>query len=118
MGRFSDHKVQEFLESFDHTYLALHFDNPDVAGAYASELFGGGYERQKVEFGAVTGRGISVITSALFAGLPSVTITHLCGWDAKTNGNLDFLIEIEPPVRTKEGGTYSVPANSVVLSFD
>lgn len=117
-GRFSDYQVEEFLSSISSAYIGLQFDNPFVAGAYASEVFGGSYERQECDFSAPSARGISQLTSLVFPGMPSVAVTHISGWDSKVKGNILFSISLASPTRVKEGGTYSIPAGSIVLSFD
>ena len=49
-GRISDYRAHKWLGQLTSGfYLAVHHDNPDVAGAYASEVFGGGYARQRSE---------------------------------------------------------------------
>lgn len=115
---FTNYQIGEFLRQLDRSYLSLHFDDPDLAGAYASELFGGSYERKPVDFSNPSNRGITVVSQTYFNGLPPVSITHVGGWDAKIKGNLLFSIAIEKPLRTREGGSFSIPSNSLVLSFD
>ena len=118
MSSFTDYQIGQFLAQLDNCYLGLHYADPDLAGAYASELFGGSYERGYTDFSGPSNRGITNLNAQLFAGLPTVTLTHLGGWDAKTKGNMIFSIALTPPVRVKEGGTFSIPSGALVASFD
>jgi len=117
MSSFTDYQLGQFLAELDGCYLGLHYADPDLAGAYASELFGGSYERKYTDFSGPSNRGIKNLTSLLFAGLPTVTLTHLGGWDSKTKGNLLFIASLPSPVRVKEGGTWSLPSGALVISF-
>lgn len=161
-GRFSDYQVGVWLRGIGDIWLALHYDNPEIAGAYASEVFGGSYERQRISFGPplqapeapgdfgpirgndpvprntldagrfritqdttaisavlnTVGRGIFNTTAARFSGLPAVEITHLCGWDAKVNGNMLFVADLDVPHRAVAGGTFPIPESAIALSID
>lgn len=116
-GKFSDYRVNRWLNEIEDCWLALHFDNPDVAGAYASEVFGGSYTRMKCKMSSASNRGIYSLDSVLFTGLPAVGITHIAGWDAQYNGNLEWSAPLANPVKIPLGKTYSVPAGVIALSF-
>lgn len=115
---FTDYRVHQWLGQFSTIWLSLHYDNPDVAGAYASELFSGSYARAKASVGQPSNRGVFIISDVTFVGLPSTRITHLGGWDAQYNGNLEFSSPLPSPLTVLAGGSKSFPGNSVVLSMD
>ena len=117
MGRFTDLKVQEFLNTFDRVWISMHHENPETSDPFSSEIVGGSYERSQVRFGSASGRTISSITPAKFSGLPSVMVTHLGGWDAQMNGNMDFYVALAKPVRMKLGQTMVWNAGSITLSI-
>jgi hypothetical protein len=118
-GRFSDYQTEDWLSQVaDNTWLSLHFDNPDVAGAYASEVFGQGYSRVRGVFADASGRAIWNSGTVTFTGLPAVVVTHVGGWNEAINGDLRFAVALPNPVRVQAGGRYSVSANTVALSLD
>lgn len=117
IGRFSDYRVAKWLNDIDTVWLGLAFDNPDIAGAYASEVFGNSYTRQQIQLSLTSNRGVYNVTSVLFTGLPSTTITHLVGWDAQYNGNYEFMVPLDKPVPLVSGASFPIAANQLVLSF-
>jgi hypothetical protein len=72
-GTFSDYQVNNWLKDYAHCWVALHYDNPDIAGAYASEIFGGSYVRAAASFSDPTNRVTWNVTQAHFTGLPAET---------------------------------------------
>ena len=115
---FTDYRVHLWLAEFTNVWLSLHYDNPDVAGAYASELFSGSYTRMKVSLGQPSNRGVFVISDVTFIGLPATRITHLGGWDAQFNGNLEFSCALPNTLTALAGASKTFSANSIVLSMD
>lgn len=118
MGRFTEYKVNEWLSDLEFCWLALHYDNPETSGAYASEIFGGSYARQLVNFEAPDNRAIFNINDVLFQGLPAVRISYFCGWDAEYNGNCIFSEALEQPITLALGKPLSIPAGTIALSID
>ena len=118
-GRISDYRAEKWLgELVEGYYVGLHHDNPDVAGAYASEVFGGGYTRQVVQFTTPNNRAIFNLTALQWNGLPGVTITHLALWDSLINGNFEASIELDLPVRVLPGRSLGYPASVLAFSLD
>lgn len=115
---FSDYQVNKWLTELGDLWLALHFDNPDIAGAYASEVFGGSYVRMSAAMTDASSRAIFTLTTVKFSGLPAVSISHLAAWDAKTNGNLIASVALPTAVRILPGTSYTVPAATLALSID
>lgn len=117
-GRVSDYLVQKWLTTIQSGWLALHHDNPDVAGAYASEVFGGGYSRVKVQFGAPNNRAIFNVGAVKWTGLPAVTVTHVALWDVQLNGNFLVAFEMETAVRVLAGKSISYASQEIAISLD
>lgn len=117
-GRISDYRAHKWLDELGTGYLALHHDNPDVAGAYASEVFGGGYARQLVTFTSANNRAIFTMSAVLWAGLPGVTVTHIALWDSLINGNYEGCIGLLTPERVLPGKSISYAAGQIAFSLD
>lgn len=118
-GRMTDWQIEQWLESIrEDIWVALHFDNPDVAGQYNSEVFGGGYHRQKASMTMPNNRAIWNSSAVVFNGLPTISITHVCAWDSQINGNLRFSVALDDPVRVVAGGQYSFGTATMALSLD
>lgn len=120
IGRFSDYQVEAWLNdaASNGFYVALHYDNPDVSGAYASEVFGGTYQRTLAPFTTTDGRTMWNADPIKWTGLPSVLVTHLAGWDASTNGNLLWYSSLDSIVRVVQGGTWSIGSRAIALSIN
>jgi len=118
-GRISDYRAHTWLGQLTTgRFLAVHHDNPDVAGAYASEVFGGGYARQPMTFTSPNNRAIFNLNAVNWNGLPGVTITHLALWDALINGNYEAAIELDVPVRVLAGKSLSYASGLLAFSLD
>jgi len=117
-GRISDYLTGKWLADLSTCWVALHTDNPDIAGAYASEVFGGGYGRQIGQFSFPDSRATWNTNAISFAGLPAVTLTHLCGWDSTVNGNLLWSIALDTPIRVIAGRGVSWAPETFAISLD
>lgn len=115
---FTNYRVHLWLSQFPEIWMSLHYDNPDVAGAYASELFSGSYTRRLATMGQPSNRGVFIISDITFLGLPSTRITHIGGWDAEFSGNMEFSCALPQVLTVIAGGGKTFPANTVVLSMD
>lgn len=119
MTFFTDTIVDGWLRDIvDQCYLALHFDNPDLAGAYASEVFGGGYKRILTTFTTPDSRACFNDSDITWNGLPAITITHIAGWDALVNGNLMFFGLLPDPYRVQLGKSFTLSPFDLALSID
>jgi hypothetical protein len=118
-GRLTSWQTEKWLEEIaDSTWMALHFDNPDVASEWNSEVFGGGYSRQLASMYMPNDRALWNSGIVSFNGLPSVMVTHVCGWDSAIKGNMRFSIALPVPLRVIDGGQYSFGAGSLAISLD
>jgi hypothetical protein len=116
-GSFTDYRVHLWLADITKLHIGLNFANPYIAGAYASEVFGGSYGRMECTFSAPDSRVIFNETTLVFKGLPSVRLTHISGWDAKYNGNMEFLIPLATPTTVLAGKSYEIQANELAISL-
>jgi len=116
-GNFSDYRVHLWLAQLGKTWVALHFADPNVSGAYASEVFGGSYSRMKTTWSTPDSRVMFNEVSVYFKGLPSVKISFIAGWDKQYNGNLEFCIPLTDPVPVLAGRGYTIDANMLALSL-
>lgn len=117
-GRISDYQVERWLTTMQTSFLALHFDNPDVAGAYASEVFGGGYTRQRINFSLPANRAMWNLSAVSFTGLPGVTVTHLTLWDSLTAGNYLTTLALPASMRVLAGKSVAWGAQQIAVSID
>lgn len=118
-GRISDWQVEQWLNDIQGTiWMSLHTDNPDVAGAYNSELYGQGYARQRVSMSPASNRAAWNTSSITFAGLPGAIVTHIGGWDEAINGNLRFSIALASPLRIVAGSRQAFPPQILAVSLD
>jgi hypothetical protein len=118
-GRVSDFLIEQWLSQLQvGCWVSLHHDNPDVAGAYASEIFGGGYTRQAILFGAPNNRAVFNDNGVIWNGLPAVTTTHVGVWDAQMNGNYLVSFAMDVPTRVLAGKSISYAPQQIAISVD
>jgi hypothetical protein len=116
-GNFSDYRANKWLDQLGTIWIALHYSDPSVSGAYASEVFGGSYTRVKTDFSSASNRVIFNEDSVKFKGLPSVQLTYIGGWDKQYNGNLEFSIPIIGGVTILAGKSYEIQASQLAISL-
>lgn len=116
-GTFSSYLVENWLLELNGTWAALHYDNPEVAGAYASEIFGGSYIRCNVQFEPPDSRATWNANEMYWSGLPAVKISYIALWDAQTNGNYLCSAPLVNVINAVAGSTYRYPAKSFAVSF-
>ena len=116
-GNFSSYQVERWLGQLTNHYAALHYDNPEVAGAYASEVFGGSYIRCKVIFTVPDNRAVWNANNLSWAGLPSMRISYIALWDAQINGNYVCSAPLDSVFRAVAGAKFIYPAGSFAISF-
>ena len=115
---FTDYRINKWLSQLTTLWISMHYDNPDTAGAYASELFAGSYVRQKATIGSVSNKGVYIINGITFTGLPDTRITHIAGWDAQYSGNMEFSNPLPSPIIAISGSSKTFPALTIALSID
>lgn len=116
-GGFTDYQVEKWLSQLTHSWVSLHYTHPVIDGAYASEVFGGSYVRQRVDMSSPGSRAIYVEQDARFQGLPHVRITHIAGWTTQYNGDMQWWAEIPEPSVVLEGKSFIVPSSLIALSL-
>lgn len=117
IGAFSPYQIHQWLDDARTGWLALHYEDPRTAGAYASEVFGGSYARLAYEMTQPTDLGMFLSNDLLFNGLPAVTITHVAGWDDQNNGNYLWSAPLPQPRKVFSGKSLSLPAGTIGLSM-
>jgi hypothetical protein len=88
-------------------YLACHVTDPTVLGLSATEVAGGGYERQPVLFSAPGSKTCASTNAQTFAGMPACTVRYLAVWTAISGGDMIFAVVL--------GAALAVPASGQVL---
>lgn len=116
-GKISAYQAERWLDQLQNSWVALHYEDPDISGAYASEVFGGGYARYPVTFSSASGRSIWNETSVVFAGLPSVVVTYIGLWDAAVNGNHLATMYLDTPVMVGAGGSMEWGPTSIAVTL-
>jgi len=115
---YTDRRVHIWLNEIKATpYISLHFDSPVHAGAYASEVSGEGYVRQKATYGNPSGRTMWNTNQMRFQGLGATVVTHIGGWDLQSKGNLEWEYELAEPARILQGGGYTILVGEIAHSF-
>lgn len=114
---FTDAKVHSWLSEMNGGWVGLHFDDPVHAGAYASEISGSGYVRAQVSLTEPTNRTAWSQNNLVFNGLNACVVSHMGGWNAKTQGDLDWSIELPEPKRIIQGGGLTIVVGQLALSF-
>jgi len=117
IGGFSDYRANKWLTDIDKIWVALHYADPNISGAYASEVFGGSYSRVKTDFTDPDGRVMFNSSSIVFKGLPAVRLTHIAGWDKQYNGNMEFYIPLGTPTAVLAGKSFEVQASQLAISL-
>jgi hypothetical protein len=116
-GTFSDYRANKWLGQLSKVWIGLNFADPNISGAYASEVFGGSYNRVQTLFSTPDGRVIFNESTVKFKGLPSVRIIYISGWDAQYNGNMEFSIALSSPVTVLAGKGYEIQASQLAISI-
>lgn len=118
MGTISSQFAHRILgEIADSCFLALHFDSPIYAGAYASEVSGAGYVRVKVDFNEPSTRTITNTSDVRFSGLPQTRVTWVAGWTARERGDLLWHVELDSPSIISQGGGYGIGAGEIIIGL-
>lgn len=115
---FGDYVIEKALADVGaESWVALNFDDPEVAGGEATEITGTGYIRQLASFSDIANRSMWVIAPLSWQGLPQTRVTHVSGWTGQYGGSLQWSGPLPAPVRILEGKGYIIQANEIVLSF-
>lgn len=117
IGPFSDYLIEQMLRLAQNGWLGLAYDNPEIAGAYASEVFGGSYTRIEYALTAPSSKGMLLLNDVKFDGLPAVSVAYVTGWDAQYNGNYLWSAPLPSPRGVLAGKSLSIPAGSIGLSM-
>lgn len=106
-----------FRGGYDSTlWLALHRADPTVLSDLSTEVFGGGYEREQVDFDPASGRMIANSGTVEFE-VPSTTITHMAVWESKTFGSMLAYGALATPRTVSNSDTFVVAPGEFVVSL-
>jgi hypothetical protein len=116
-GLFSDRRVNLWLSQLTSVYLGLAFDDPNIAGAYASEVFGGSYARILVAFDTPDGRAIFNTSDVVWTGMPATRVTHVVAWNAQYNGDMEYSVPLAKAEPVEAGKKFTVPSATLAISL-
>lgn len=116
-GGFTDYQVETWLSQLTHSWVSLHYGHPIVDGAYASEIFGGSYVRQRVDISSPGSRAVFVEQDVRFQGLPHTRVAYIAGWTSQYNGDMQWWAELEEPKVILEGKSFILPSSLIALSI-
>lgn len=100
----------------DTPYMALYTTNPTAADT-GTEVTGGGYSRQAITFGSITGGSMSNTVAVTFASLPNATVTHFGIRDASTSGDLKTYGALNASGAVIAGDQITFPIGSIVVNL-
>ncbi len=100
----------------DGSWISLHYDTPALADASFSEIYGGGYVRQKAACAQPTSRTIWSILPIRFTGLTQGQLTHFGVWDSQTGGLLLAYAALPERVPLLSGQGYVIPDGELAIS--
>lgn len=116
-GNFSATQINTWLNAITAgTYVALHFDHPEVAGP-TSEYSGGGYARDTTTWTAASNKSVWNTGNLAYSGLVAGTVSYLAGYTALAGGTLQWWIQLPTPRQVASGAGYLISANDIVLAF-
>ena len=131
MGAFSNYMEEKIVEHFLRNnaitppatvYLALFESDPGEATAGTETAFTS-YARQSSTWTALdanvqTKNSATITFPANGNASASVTITHICLFDAATNGNRLLYAQLSAPKTLSPGDVLSFAANAIVFGID
>jgi len=131
MGAFSNYLEEKIVEHFLRNnaitppatvYVGLFESDPGEATS-GTETSYSGYARQSSAWTALdvngqTKNSASITFPANGNASASVTITHLCLFDAATAGNRLFYAQLSAPKTLSPGDVLSFAANAIVFGLD
>lgn len=98
-------------------WLGLHIAEPTPAGLRSTEVLGGGYERQPINFGQPSGRSVTSTNNQTFDGMPVSLVTWVGIWSDRFSGRLIAAIKQDSPQNVAAGGQYLGAAGDVTVSI-
>jgi len=100
----------------DTPYLALYTTNPTAADT-GTEVTGGGYTRQAITFGTISGGQMSNTVAITFSSLPSANITHFGIRNASSAGDLKTFGTLSSTAAVISGDQIQFPIGSIVINL-
>lgn len=116
-GLFTDYRVNLWLGDLTALWLGLHFADPNISGAYASEVFGGSYIRVLANFSTPDSRVIFNNDDVTFTGMPAVRVTHVAGWNKQYNGDMEFSVALPESKVIQAGKKFQIASATLAISL-
>ena len=104
------------LLSAKNTYAGLHYAEPSTMDPTATELTGGGYQRQLVTW-VSAGRLLSNGVRLGYSGLSPASVSHVCVYDQPYGGKLLVKVALTSPKLVALSGMYEIPAGELYIRF-
>lgn len=89
-------------------WASLHKTDPGVGGNPGSEVTGGGYERQKVDFTQSNGKSVANKEVIKWDNMPYETVRYIGMWSDDTDGYIIAYAMLPTAVTVAAGKTYVV----------
>lgn len=96
-------------------WLALHIAEPTRLADPATEVLGGGYERQLIIFGAPSSGNVANTNGLIFAGMPGCIVTWVSVWTGQFGGQMVHASEQTSPQTVAAGSQYLAAPNDVAF---
>src|SRR4051794_13776288 len=97
-------------------YLSAHLSDPTPLGSTGSEVAGGGYVRQVINFASPNNRTRVSTNAQNFPGMPACIVTHLAVWTQIAGGYMTFAKKLNPPITVKASGQLLAAAGRQMAS--
>jgi hypothetical protein len=98
-------------------YLAAHLSDPTPIGNGGSEVAGGGYERQPINFAPESNRARVSNNAQTFPGMPACLVTFLAVWTAIAGGHLVTAKQLASAISVLESGQLLVAAGDIAVGL-
>lgn len=97
-------------------YLAVHLTDPTDLGDLATEVAGGGYQRQPITFSTPAGKATANTIKAYFSGMPTADAEWLAVWDSPGAGNMIARHQLAPVIPVDEDGQLRVEIGDLAFA--
>lgn len=98
-------------------YLAAHLADPGVLGSSGTEVAGGGYQRQPINFSYATNRTRVSTNAQIFPGMPGCIVRYLAVWTAIGGGHIVFTKLLPTPITVLPSGQLLAAKGDVAISL-
>ncbi len=120
MASLSNYLANTVLNAYFHNsgcWIGLHESDPTALGQYDTEVSGGSYARQEIDFSYAGSRTTGNTNKVIFDDMPEKVITHVAIWNAPTGGQMLAYHQLSSSISVPEGERFTVPLNSLAITF-